>query len=640
MMQEQSIANPAAIGRYFTALRKLIKWNNGTGDYIMPFISPNFGPEYFKAPMLRELIALTIGSVIGDCELVCEKMLQFFLDEFDLRDIRNVLIDDIFLNPYILSPFCKSNKLETLDQIAAIFIPGFKKNMEIRLLYIMHNSFKSGYKTETNFWNEMSGHGATIDIFKHVTYLGTEMVISNEYAAMEKYISTTIKTLARSPGIYVEFPLGISVLPSNDSGFISQSEMYDSGQGAAIRNCLNNRVAVITGRPGTGKSHIIGILLKYAKLISIQAIALAPTGVAVDNIFSRFGGTCYTLCKFKQLLKSGFINSKFSMYKPTLIIIDEFSMVDMFIFYKILKSLEFRSRFSLVLIGDPDQLPSIKAGQLLEDIMKMPEIRHWELKHCYRNNSDIQTVLDGILRGYFRLGTVKSIERFEYKNVNSLMRFNLSDKLNRSNQSNETDEPNRIDLSARMNLFTSFKPRSVAVLSPTNTVVDQINTAIQKQNPGKILFPENPSKGSFYTLKEGDKVIFQKNMPAYNLYNGTILYIKKVVFHHERHLVVITFNWDEVITENDRIGDRTFECKPTEVRQYIRLCYAMTIHKSQSAEFDKVFLIMRDYPAIMHDRRLLYTALSRARNKCYIAGDFQVLDRSCRIKKSRPSSII
>ena len=279
------------------------------------------------------------------------------------------------------------------------------------------------------------------------------------------------------------------------------------------------------------------------------------------------------------------------------LVIDEFSMVDIFIFYKILTLLEkYKMDLKIILVGDPNQLPSIKLGQLLRDLINSEKFPVFTLEKIYRSDKGITTVLTHLLKNK-RIGMISNkVEVVNYQN------------------------PEDLDLLVK-NPYTYFYNSNNVILCPTNVAVNELNQYIQIKNPHEFIY-----RSEDINLKHDDKVIFLKNNSDYNLYNGTILYIKEIEYNN---------NVVKIIFKNDKM----FECDVSELSNYLKLSYAKTIHKSQGSEYDNVYIFLNRYPKIMWDIKLIYTAISRAKKNCYISGDQSLIQKSCAIERMKISSI-
>lgn len=564
--------------QYFAAFDETVN-RLGRPKYGFPAIQPDISPDHFSTTFLQEYTSQMYCKTVNcSKEYAVELFLTFLgipnpvLVNFDYDDIALV-----FKDPYLMSKHLSKDKLAQLDNIARILIPDFDMNIPARIRYALKKLCRGDYIRQEILMKRLREQYqiTSYDALDHVNYYDEDLVIYTEYHMIEQSIAQWFRKLSQTQGYahLLNFP---------------RLDHLNSEQLQALTGCMKSAISVITGGPGTGKSQLIGTLLTCLAG-RIEVIVLTPTGVAAETINVRFNHRAYTIHRFDHAELDP------SSSRRRLVIIDEFSMVDIFMMNKVMKRLA-EHDINLVLIGDPNQLPSIKAGKLLEDVLSLP-IPAFKLTTCYRSNIEIRSLLDTMLLSKTFRPSKQSVIQFSYDGPDSL----------------RTMAPD---------LYTHFSRRDVAILSPTNRIVDQINATIQRCNPGDILYQRHSH------FKRNDKVMFLKNSSRDGLFNGTILYISNVVTAVTHDKVTFTFS-----------DKRIFSCLGREVHSYIKLSYAMTIHKSQSAEFDEVYLILDEYPRMMFDIRLLYTAISRAKNKCYFSGDVETISRSCCFKKVKTSSI-
>lgn len=531
-----------------------------------------------------------IISITGINSITMNDTLQIFMNFIDIYNIgnKNILINDdnikeiitnIINNPYKYSKIYKlKQKIEKLDDIYKIFHEKIDYNNIDRIDFILKKEFKNEYLSKSFISNILCNkYQISSDISdKLIIHPEKKYVILKEYYMKEEFIVDFINKLINSK----------TIIPK-----IQKTEKLDDNQIDILNKCIQNNISIITGLPGTGKSEIVGNLLNNIT----NCLVLAPTGCAVENIQNRFPDyafKCSTLHSFYHNKNDTLLISD----KLNIIIIDEFSMVDIFIFYKVLTLLtKYLDSLKLILVGDPNQLPSIKLGKLLEDFINSNKINYFKLTKSYRSNNEIPKILNHLLNKR-ELRVCKDVEYIKY----------------------EKPEDLKID-----NIYQYFYDINNIILCPTNESVNELNQYIQSKNPNNILYINGNCSIKF---KLEDKIIFLKNTSEYKLYNGTILYIKNININGN----LISFKFDK---------NREFECKLNEISTYIKLGYAKTIHKAQGSGYNIVYLLLNKYPKIMWDIKLLYTAISRAKIKCYFSGIATDIQKSCSISKKKISSI-
>ena len=398
----------------------------------------------------------------------------------------------------------------------------------------------------------------------------SQIVVCNKYYTIQKYYNMELEIAKKIRNLINTHEITEINLPK-----------FNLLQNQAVNLILSNNLSIITGKPGTGKSEILGYFLD-----TTDCIILTPTGAASENLQTRFPKHINRIATIAR-----FIHTIFKKKSNGFIIIDEFSMCDIPLFYKLLLF----NINKLVLVGDHNQLPSIKLGQLLKDFIDSNKIPFIELKENYRNIRGILKVIDYVL-----INKKLAV----YKNAVESIEYNIDKFCNQ--------------------FGFEYLKTNITIISPTNHIVDEINNNLQKFNTNIKLNNR---------FKKNDKIMFLKNMPELDLYNGTILYLENLVTINK--ICIFTF---KNISKSLKYTE--FTCKESEINQFIKLAYASTVHKMQGKESDIIWLVLIEYPRIMWDVKLIYTAISRAKKMCYItANDYNMINESIKINKTRFTSI-
>lgn len=545
--------------------------------------------KYFELEYIIDLLPKNIGKLLSQ-----KDRLNIFLCFINLKkkciytkcknsEHVNNFIETMIDDPYDTNKQYKLKlSIEKLDEIYKNINGILDYNNEKRIKYALKKIFKSQYMSLISIRNLLFERYKINEI-----NLETELHIhtNNEYATLkeyyerEKYICNFLIELN-------EIELNYKILNQ-----ITPDDILDENQRLAFNTCIENNFSIITGGPGTGKSTIIGELLK----VMPSSIVLAPTGCAVNVIqkkFPMFKQNCMTLHSFYYTMSD--INLFIS--KNKCIIFDEMSMVDIFILFKILNKIKMNmNELKIIMIGDYNQLPSIKQGNILFDLIKSNKFNVYNLEKCYRSDKDIINVLDYLMKNKI-LTKSNKLKIIKYENPLDLYPIIEND------------------------LYSYFHNEEKTILSPTNKVVNEINNIIQEKNPNKIIYEDNYSK-----FKKNDKIIFLKNEKEFGLYNGSILYIESIDYENSMLKIIFT-------------NKQIFECDSEDLSSYIKLAYAMTIHKSQGNEFETVFIIMTVYPKIMWDIKLIFTAISRAKKNVFLCGNYNTIQSSCKIQKQKITS--
>lgn len=382
---------------------------------------------------------------------------------------------------------------------------------------------------------------------------------------------------------------------------------YTNLQRAAIINSLTNKVAIITGGPGTGKTTIIAAILEiYSQYYKINLsnensyyrIALmAPTGRAAKRMEEVLDFPAKTIHRH---LGFGF-DGKFSYTKNNpmpfdLIIIDEASMIDVFLAEKLFSSIKDNTK--VVIVGDQDQLPSVSPGQVLKDLIDSEIIKTSKLKEIHRQalNSNI-----------IKLAHEVNIQNLDFSSLSSGGDLYLAN-INFNDVAETIVRQVQGALKQGYNLI-----EDIQVLIPMyrgDVGIDNINTIMQTIfNKDK----ENPLIYGDKKYYENDKVIQLANDPERGVMNGDIGYIKKIGKDiNNKDFVQIDFDGEIAIYDRESLKD-------------INLAYAMSIHKSQGSEYKIVIMPLVKQHTHMLKKELLYTAITRAKQYLIILGDMSLL---------------
>ena len=390
------------------------------------------------------------------------------------------------------------------------------------------------------------------------------------------------------------------ILKSNDNELTDKIERIsfenkielDEIQADAVKKSITEKILIITGSPGTGKSTILNIVIKFFQQQNKKVLAAAPTGRAskrLSQTTSIEAKTVHRLLKYQPKLNK-FIKNEQDQLDADLVIIDEASMLDIRLFQSFLKAI--KNETNLILVGDTDQLPAVGPGNVLSDIINSGIFTVVRLQKIYRQEGKSQIIFNAhrIRDGIFPVLKKSDyedfyfIEKIEPEQVVSLILDLITQKL-----------PNK---------FNYNSLHDIQVLVPTNkgvVGVNNLNIKIQETiNKNKI----NIFKGSI-EYKIGDKVIQLKNNYEKDVYNGDIGFIKNIDFD----LKELYIDFDGKIVAYDFYD-----------LDEINLSYAISIHKAQGSEFKCVIVPILTSHYMLLQRNLLYTAITRAREVVILIG--------------------
>jgi len=425
---------------------------------------------------------------------------------------------------------------------------------------------------------------------------GVVCVFRNAVASTERFIAKSLRARLKR---YDEQP------PSkNLEALITEAEKMhgktlNEEQRAAVRLAVTSPVAIITGGPGTGKTTVTQIILTVAEHLGLVAQLAAPTGKAAKRASEATGTPCPTLHRLLESRGSEFARNRDNPLDLHLLGVDEFSMVDIWLFAATLDALPFDSR--ILLIGDEDQLPSVGPGRVLADLLASGRIPYVRLTEVRR-----QAMGSPIIRAAYRVNSGKlpyadpADDRFRW-----IIYERPSSPEEAAAQRNQMAQ--HLISTVRDSWKLGLDPiRDVQVLAPMQRTVlgyGYLNTALQKiLNPrpsARLVLRED------YYLGVGDKVMQVRNNYDRNVFNGDMGFVTEI----DEGRGVVTVEFDGITTEYKR-GEL----------EEITLAYAYSIHKSQGSEFPMVVMPIDFCHFVMLKRNLVFTGMTRARDRLVVLG--------------------
>ncbi|MBR4470268.1 MAG: AAA family ATPase [Erysipelotrichaceae bacterium] len=371
---------------------------------------------------------------------------------------------------------------------------------------------------------------------------------------------------------------------------------YHEKQKEAIRNFFENDISIIIGGPGTGKTTIVRTMVDIFKenFPFSNLIVAAPTGRAakrINEICEVESKTIHSLLKWNKE-NNTFV---FDIENPILydaLIIDEFSMVDNNLFASLVKA---SSRVKKIcIIGDYDQLPSIRPGNVLHDLIDSRIIPVTELEYNYRQSEGNQIV-----------DLAYDINRKDISFDRYSKDVTFYDILH--------DRFDLVDL-IRKDMEEGYDLDEIQILAPMykgDWGIDHLNLILQEAfNPKD--FSKNEKKAGKYTFRESDKVLQLKNRPTDDVYNGDIGILEEI--DDKEKCLMVNYSGTYVFYQYEELSD-------------ISLAYAMSVHKAQGSEYQIVYFIFNRNNLHMLNKNLIYTAISRAKKKLVIIGREDLLEQ-------------
>ncbi len=379
-------------------------------------------------------------------------------------------------------------------------------------------------------------------------------------------------------------------------------------QRKAIELAAGGSVTVITGGPGTGKTTIVKCILSVLDGRGIKTALMAPTGRAAKRMSESCGREASTIHRALMIGRDGVGDDE--PLTAGAVIVDEFSMVDVYLFHTLLKRI--REGVKLILVGDSDQLPSVGAGNVLKDVISSGVVPVVKLERIYRQSGE-SLIVENAHRVNNGLMPELDSKSEDFFFIQASGQEEIADTV--------------VGLAAeRIPGFLGVDPYRVQVLCPLKSGAAgsvNLNKRLQKKLTGGGVFLETEE----YRYVEGDKVMHIAN--NYNLgwrrINGGIAESGEGVFNGDLGVIA---EIRQASGEIDvRFEDGRFVTYTPDVRGQLAPAYAITVHKSQGSEFDGVIIpVFGGNPMIM-TRNLLYTAITRAKRAAVIVGDRYTVKR-------------
>jgi len=372
---------------------------------------------------------------------------------------------------------------------------------------------------------------------------------------------------------------------------------YDTTQKEAIINCMNSGISIITGGPGTGKTTIVNAIIQvYKELISNSDIFIcAPTGRASKRLTEVTGIKATTI---HSLLKWDLHSNTFSVneHNPLnghLLIVDEFSMVDNYLLHQLLRASE--NVAQIIFIGDDDQLPSVGPGNVLKDLIETNLINTIRLTKIYRQSeqSNIVKLAHHIKNNKPINGDFENDVTFYSTNDFNVKKVVLE-----------------YVKKAENNGYSSEDIQVVAPMYQGVNGIDVLNELLQEHfNPKDGLKKELRVGKVIY--RENDKILQLKNQNEDNVFNGDIGILLNIDLGNNVSSSKLLVGYDDNLVEYSS-------------KDFVNIshAYCISIHKSQGSEYPLIILPISFGYQRMLAKNLIYTAITRAKQKLIIVGDY------------------
>jgi exodeoxyribonuclease V alpha subunit len=381
-------------------------------------------------------------------------------------------------------------------------------------------------------------------------------------------------------------------------------------QRTAVQMAYNSKVSILTGGPGTGKSTSIRALLMVLRKSKIEVALAAPTGRAAKRLTEATGAVGFQAKTLHRLLEYAPHDNTYQRNEENplpykFVIVDEVSMVDILLFYHLLKALPPDAH--LLLVGDADQLPSVGPGNVLRDLLRSGAIPSVVLTELFRQAQQSQIVVNA---HRINAGQMPSLKR----ESGGDFFFVAEEDPIRAQHLVLDFVQRRIPTHYHLNPMTDIQVLSPMYKGPVG--VTSLNEELQARlNPNAFVSLEWGGR----VLRLGDKVMQVRNDYDKDVFNGDVGWIRtidrenstiKVEFLEEAGPLLVSYNFHEL--------------------DELVLAYAVTVHKSQGSEYPAIVLTLVNQHYMLLQRNLLYTAITRAKRLCVIVGQSRALEAAVR----------
>jgi exodeoxyribonuclease V alpha subunit len=378
-------------------------------------------------------------------------------------------------------------------------------------------------------------------------------------------------------------------------------------QSAAVAAALNDKVLIITGGPGTGKTTIVSCILDLYQGLGARVLLMAPTGRAAKRLSETTGMAATTIHRGLEFSPQtgGFRRTPADPLKAEVVVVDETSMVDIYLMYHLLRAMPVAAR--LILVGDAHQLPAVGPGNILKDLIDSGVVKVARLTQIYRQAKESLIVVNAhrINQGAYpvlprKFGKVDFV--FLELDDPEIIKAKLLDLV-----AEELPRRYRLDPLRDLQVITPMHRGPVGIQTLNHELQQRLHPHRER----------GPWGGRVY--RRGDKVMQLRNNYYKEVFNGDIGLVCGFLSATGR----LQVDFDGRVISYDA-GER----------EELTLAYAVTVHKAQGSEFPGVLLVLTTHHYMMLQRNLLYTALTRGRRLVVVLGSKRALGMA--IRNDRP----
>ena len=378
-------------------------------------------------------------------------------------------------------------------------------------------------------------------------------------------------------------------------------------QREAVQMAYSKKVSILTGGPGTGKSTSLRALMMLLRNRKVDVALAAPTGRAAKRLSEATGVQAKTLHRLLEYAPhdNTYQRNEENPLPYQFVIVDEFSMVDILLFYHLLKALPKDAH--LLIVGDADQLPPVGPGNVLRDLLRSETIPTVRLTELFRQAQQSKIIVNAHRINAGQMPNLKSEATSDFFFVTEEDPFRAQrlvlDLVKR-----------RLPARYHLNPMTDIQVLSPMYKGPLGVTI--LNEELQAQlNPTSFAQVEWAGR----TIRVGDKVMQVRNNYDKGVFNGDVGWVRnintedtclKVEFLEEAGPLLVKYEFHEL--------------------DELMLAYAVTVHKSQGSEYPAIVLPLTTSHAMLLQRNLLYTAITRAKRLCVLVGQPRALDIAVR----------
>ena len=621
----------------------------GIGEALATRIVKKFGDDTFrimeeeperlaevKGISMRKALEIS-GAVAGKRDL---RQAMLFLQQYGITQNLGMKIYNFYQgrlyqvireNPYKLADDIDGVGFRIADEIAskAGILPDSDFRIRSGILYVLEQATGQGHTClpmDQLMQEARRLLGVEIDsmndrimdlIMDKKIVVKTKEDIQMVYSSVSYYTELTIAQMLKD--LNIKDTITSDEIAAKIKAIETEQDIaLDERQRLAVSEAVNNGLTIITGGPGTGKTTTIRTIIRYFEKEGLDILLAAPTGRAAKRMKEATGCEAKTVHRLLEL--SGMVGEGATSFgrnednplETDVVIIDEVSMVDIFLMKSLLRALVPGMR--LILVGDVDQLPSVGPGNVLKDIIESGCFPVVKLERIFRQAAQSEIIINAhkinrgeevVLNKYSK--DFLFVHRNGADNIINAMKTLIKDKL-----------PD----------YVGADVYDLQILTPSrksNVGVERLNKIMQDfLNPADAIKQER--QVGDVTFREGDKVMQIKN-------DYQLTWEKRSRYGIPTEQGTGAFNGDTGVIERISTFDENVTVKFEDGRfvtyefsqlDELELAYAITVHKSQGSEYPAVIIPMSQGPRMLMNRNILYTAVTRARKCVCLVGEEEI----------------